>query len=97
MSEIEKKLINIIKHCDDSVDTKEINNKTDLVNDLGFDSISIIQLVVELENEFDIEINDEYLLIEYLSPFKSLIEIINNSINAKMEWIREWLWIYIIV
>ena len=26
MSEIEKKLINIIKHCDDSVDTKEINN-----------------------------------------------------------------------
>lgn len=85
MSEIEKILINIIKRCDNSVDTDEINNKTDLVNDLGFDSISIIQLVVELENEFDIEIDDEYLLIEYLSPFKSLIEIINNSINAKMK------------
>lgn len=85
MTEIENKLINIIKHCDNSLDTKDINSKTDLVNDLGFDSISIIQLVVELENEFDIEINDEYLLIEYLSPFKSLIEIINNSINAKMK------------
>lgn len=81
MQNIESRLKKIIKLCNQNVDVNSIGNKTNLVEDLGFDSISIIQLVVELENEFDIEIDDKYLLIESLSPFYSLIDIINHSIN----------------
>lgn len=81
MQNIESRLKKIIKLCNQNVDINSIGNKTNLVEDLGFDSISIIQLVVELENEFDIEIDDKYLLIESLSPFYSLIDIINHSIN----------------
>ena len=36
-----------------------INDNTDLILDLGFDSFSIIQLIADIESEFNIEIEDE--------------------------------------
>ena len=77
----EEKLKEIITSCGESVDADKINEETDLVRDFAFNSISIIQLVVELENEFDIEIDDEYLLQEILSPYKSLAEILKNKLS----------------
>ena len=77
----EGKLKKIINFCGDSVDIDQINEETDLVRDFAFNSISIIQLIVQIENEFDIEIDDEYLLQEKLSPYKSLVEILKNKLD----------------
>lgn len=43
-------------------ENEKISSETDLIKDLGFDSITIIQLILDIEETFDIEINDE---IEY--------------------------------
>ena len=37
----------------------EVNENTDIVNDLGADSLDVVDLVMTLEDEFDIEIPDE--------------------------------------
>ncbi|MEG2073697.1 MAG: acyl carrier protein [Angelakisella sp.] len=37
----------------------EITTATDLVDDLGADSLDLVDLVMSLEDEFDMEISDE--------------------------------------
>jgi acyl carrier protein len=41
------------------VDKEKINNETSFVNDLGADSLDTVELVMELEEEFDINIPDD--------------------------------------
>jgi len=78
----EEKLKELIVSCRDSVELEKINEETDLVRDFGFNSINIIQLVVEIESVFDIEIDDENLLQEKLSPYKNLIEILKAKLDG---------------
>ena len=40
-------------------DKEKITSKTHFVNDLGADSLDTVELVMELEDEFDIKIPDE--------------------------------------
>ncbi len=40
-------------------DEKPLTIETSFVNDLGADSLDIVELVMELEDEFDISIPDE--------------------------------------
>lgn len=42
-----------------NVDTEEITEETTFVDDLGADSLDIFQIVMGIEEEFDIEIDDE--------------------------------------
>lgn len=42
-----------------SVDKEKITPETSFVNDLGADSLDTVELVMELEEEFDITIPDE--------------------------------------
>jgi acyl carrier protein len=41
------------------VDEKEITPQASFIDDLGADSLDIVELVMALEEEFDIEISDE--------------------------------------
>ncbi|MEG1687385.1 MAG: acyl carrier protein [Angelakisella sp.] len=41
------------------VEADDITLSTDLVDDLGADSLDIVDLVMTLEDEFDLEISDE--------------------------------------
>ena len=41
------------------VDKEKINNETSFVNDLGADSLDTVELVMELEEEFDINIPED--------------------------------------
>lgn len=41
------------------VDTSEVTPQASFVNDLGADSLDTVELVMALEEEFDIEIPDE--------------------------------------
>lgn len=41
------------------VDAKEVNNQASFVNDLGADSLDTVELVMALEEEFNLEIPDE--------------------------------------
>ena len=38
---------------------EEIKNEASLIDDLGADSLDIVELVMAMEEEFDIEIDDE--------------------------------------
>lgn len=56
--EIEAKVIAIVSE-QMGVDKSEINKDTSFINDLNADSLDTVELVMELEDEFDLQIPDE--------------------------------------
>lgn len=58
----------------------ELNIFTDLINDLMYDSLSIIQLVVQIEEKFGVVIPDEDLDISKLRQYKWLRDFIMREI-----------------
>ena len=58
MSEVEEKVKAII--IDKlGVDESEVTNEASFTNDLGADSLDTVELIMEFEKEFDIQIPDD--------------------------------------
>ncbi|MEE2825056.1 MAG: acyl carrier protein [Planctomycetota bacterium] len=58
MSSVEEKVIEIVAG-QLGVDKDKIKPESNFVNDLGADSLDTVELVMELEEEFDITIPDD--------------------------------------
>lgn len=77
---IEKRLKELIsKVATQDVNPDSINEETILTKYLGYDSVQIIELIVELENEFNIEIEDDDLEIENLTVYSKLYDMIKRK------------------
>jgi acyl carrier protein len=58
MSEISERIKAII--CDQlMVDPEEVTDESSFVEDLGADSLDTVELIMEFEDEFGVEISDE--------------------------------------
>ena len=55
----------------------EINNESSFIDDLGADSLDTVELVMALDEEFDIEISDEEA--ENISTVQTAINYINKN------------------
>ncbi len=62
------------------VDPEEVTNDASFINDLGADSLDTVELVMALEEEFDIEIPDEEA--EKLQSVGQAIDYIKAHTNA---------------
>ena len=80
-TEIIEKLKEIIKpYIDtDEVDISSLNDKSHLINDLGLDSFYVIDIVLDIENEFDIAIDDDSI-----ATFEN-VGVVVNIIKEKMK------------
>ncbi|HYS43709.1 MAG TPA: acyl carrier protein [Geobacteraceae bacterium] len=58
MSSIEKRVKEIVAE-QLGVDETQVTNEASFMDDLGADSLDTVELVMALEEEFDIEISDE--------------------------------------
>lgn len=58
MSDIREKVIKIVQENLD-VEEAKITDNANFINDLGADSLDQVELVMALEEEFDIEISDD--------------------------------------
>lgn len=78
MSNIESRVKKIVS---DQLNVKleDINNEKFFVNDLGADSLDVIELIMALEEEFDIEISDDKA--EKINNVQSAIDCINSLKN----------------
>lgn len=61
------------------VKEEEVNNSASFVDDLGADSLDTVELVMALEEEFDIEIPDE--VAEKITTVQEAIEHISTHLE----------------
>ena len=78
MASVEEKVKHIIVE-QLGVDEEEVKAKASFVDDLGADSLDVVELVMALEEEFSLEISDEDA--EKITTVQLAIEYIQN--NAK--------------
>jgi acyl carrier protein len=62
------------------VDASEVKPEASFANDLGADSLDTVELVMALEEEFDIEIPDE--AAENIATVQAAVDYINTKIAA---------------
>ena len=62
-----------------NVDEDEISEDTTFIDDLGADSLDIFQIIMGIEEEFDIEIPTEEA--EKISTVGDAVEQIKNALN----------------
>ena len=63
-----------------NVDEEEITMETTFVDDLGADSLDVFQIIMGLEEEFDIEIANEEA--EKIVTVADAVEQIKNALSA---------------
>jgi acyl carrier protein len=79
MSSVEERVVNIVAE-QLGVDKDKIKPESNFVNDLGADSLDTVELVMELEEEFDINIADDQA--EKIQTVGEAIEHINSNSAA---------------
>jgi len=63
-----------------SVDADKITPQSNFANDLGADSLDTVELVMALEEDFDIEIPDE--AAEKITTVQEAVDYINHKVAA---------------
>jgi len=82
---VDKTINNVLLILNKHIDSHIIglNNIDDKLTDLGMDSILFIQIVVALEEAFEIEIPDEKLLIPEMDTINKMLDVILHSPSNK--------------
>ena len=62
-----------------NVDPDEITMETTFQDDLGADSLDVYQIIMGIEEEFDIEIHAESA--EQVTTVEEAVEMIKNAVN----------------
>lgn len=62
-----------------NVDPEEITMETTFTDDLGADSLDVFQIIMGIEEEFDIEIPTEKA--EKISTVEEAVELIKSALN----------------
>ena len=76
MSNIQERVIKVIAE-QLSVDEEQVKAEAHFIDDLGADSLDLVELVMSLEKEFDCEIPDEEA--EKITTVQSAIDYINKA------------------
>jgi len=66
---------------DDSDQASQLNEQTNLLTEVGIDSVAILQLILSIEKEFNISIKDNELDSDIFTKMGNLINIIEGKIN----------------
>ena len=59
---------------------KNLNENTDFINDLEINSANLVDIILDVEDEFNIEIDNDSM--EKMLSVKATIEVIQTKMNA---------------
>ena len=77
---VEQKVIEIVcEHL--AVNKEQVTRNTNFIEDIGADSLDIVELIMELEEEFDIQIPDDQA--EKIKTVGQAVEYIKAEVRKK--------------
>lgn len=78
--EISSRIIDVVKAFDKTTASANITNDTHFAKDLGLDSLDTVELLVAIEEEFDIEIPDK--VADEIKSVKEAVNYIESNPEA---------------
>jgi len=82
MKNLGKKLKSlIVSFGKNDINMEDVNENVNLENDLGYDSIMIIQIIAEIEDEFKIVFDDEDMDMDILTNYQKMLNLIKSKMN----------------
>lgn len=76
--DLQQKLFEIITpYTEDGI---ELNSH--FIDDLGFDSLTVVEFIMQLEDEFNIEINDDE--VARIAKVQDSLTLLESKINANI-------------
>ena len=84
MNETYERIIEIVNSNIENSDLTLEQTNEDLSR-LGMDSITFIRIIVALEDEFGLEIPDEYLLMTEMTTISKMADVLSAEINTKVQ------------
>jgi len=78
--DMDKKLLKILSKYS-ITDKKKITKDLTLIGDLGLDSMDFVDLIADLEKEFDIKVNDKEVL--EIKTVGDIEEYVNKCLSVK--------------
>lgn len=82
--EVREILIGLIKeNTVVTFSSKAVKDDTDLITELGFDSLTIVQLVSDIESKFNIDFDVEELVSEVIEKFGTLLDKVMEKITEE--------------
>ena len=79
--DIISKLTTIVKpYVQNEEGFKNLNENTDFINDLETNSANLVDIILDVEDEFNIEIDNDSM--EKMLSVKATVEVIQTKMNA---------------
>ena len=75
--EIEEKVWEIL----DNLGVVEKEGEEAVIHNEELDSIQLVSIIVEIEENFDVEVPDEYMNPEFLFSFDHIVEVVEELLN----------------
>lgn len=79
---IREKLKDLVASVSVQIDRDSILMESNLIDDLMFDSITMMELVIEIEETFNIELSEDELVMEKFESFEKLCNLVEEKCNA---------------
>ena len=83
MDDVCSKVIEILDAYMEGVEWDSIGHDAGLAEQ-GMDSMTFIQVVVDIEAQFDIEIPDEYLLAEKMGTIGRIVDVVCGLLDGSI-------------
>lgn len=78
INDITEKILSILKRMDINVE----DNETDFITENNIDSITFIEIILSIEEEFSILVPDEYLIMEETNTVSKIAAFVDKIING---------------
>ena len=78
INDITEKILSILKRMDINVE----DNEVDFITENNIDSITFIEIILSIEEEFSILVPDEYLIMEESNTVSKIAAFVEKIING---------------
>ena len=74
-----------VKNARKVVDVKELGERTLLIEDLGYDSIDFMELIIQIEGKYDVEFGGTEILLSNLNSINIISDLIQKKLQERKD------------
>jgi acyl carrier protein len=79
--EIEQKMMEIIEEEMPEIDADKIDLEASFTDEYGVDSVSLIKVIVDAEQKFNVKFDDRELALIKYNNFQDVVEVIEEKLQ----------------